>query len=123
MKNAVFLVTHTSLVEAENETAAANDAYAKITASEQLTFSVRSDESHTRQVTVPICQSVQRVCDLGDQTQSVPEDPSPSGAEASNNGVEPETQPTASGTGPSFMRYGSAVVAIAVFYGIVHFFL
>jgi hypothetical protein len=47
-----FLVTHTSLVEAEDETGAAVKAYEKISGSDQLSFDVRADESSVRQVKI-----------------------------------------------------------------------
>lgn len=47
-----FLVTHTSLVEAENEEAAAGKAVAVIRGGGQMTVTVKSDEATTRQVVV-----------------------------------------------------------------------
>ena len=47
-----FLVTHTSLVEAEDEAGAAEKAYHKISGSDQLSFEVRADESSVRHVTI-----------------------------------------------------------------------
>ena len=47
-----FLVTHTSLVEAEDEAGAAEKAYEKISGSDQLSFEVRADESSVRHVKI-----------------------------------------------------------------------
>jgi hypothetical protein len=47
-----FLVTHTSMVEADNETAAATQVGTKIAASQTLTFDVKSDEQRSKRITV-----------------------------------------------------------------------
>lgn len=47
-----FLVSHTSLVEAENEEVAAGKAVAVIRGGGQMTVTVKSDEATTRQVVV-----------------------------------------------------------------------
>jgi hypothetical protein len=58
-----FLVTHTTLIEADNETDAAQKAYEKICGNQDLAFEVKSDERPARQVIVspkPILSGVVR---------------------------------------------------------------
>jgi hypothetical protein len=48
-----FLVTHTSLVEADDEAAAAAKVYEEICDSEKLTFNVRADEQIATKIIIP----------------------------------------------------------------------
>jgi hypothetical protein len=48
-----FLVTHTALIEAEDEEAAAASAFENIVQSDRVKFEVRADEQTIKQVTIP----------------------------------------------------------------------
>lgn len=55
-----FLVTHTSLVEADNETSAAEKAVGDVRSGHQLTVMVKADEHTVTQVTVAADYTLQR---------------------------------------------------------------
>ncbi|WFS25343.1 hypothetical protein [Rhizobium rhododendri] len=50
-----FLVTHTSLIEADDEATAAAKVYGEMCKSETLTFNVKADENPGTKVIVPTC--------------------------------------------------------------------
>lgn len=116
-----FLVTHTSLVEAEDETAAAVKAYEKIAASEAVSFSVKSDQQQPKQVRI----AIGRVTDTAPMAIATAQEPEEmrGAADRSQPVDEPVLQQASPKASSSGMLCGSAVGAIVVFAAIVHFFL
>lgn len=116
-----FLVTHTSLVEAEDETAAAVKAYEKIAASEAVSFSVKSDEQPPKQVRV----AIGLITDTAPMAIATVQEPEEMRGTADMR--RPEDEPVPQRASPkarsSGMLYGSAVGAIVVFAAIMRFFL
>lgn len=116
-----FLVSHTCLVEAEDETAAAAKAYEKIASSEAVSFSVKSDEQPPKQVRVAT-RRVTETAPIAISTAQEPEEMR--GAVDRRQPVdEPVPQQASPKASSSGMLCGSAVGAIVVFAAIVHFFL
>jgi hypothetical protein len=69
-----FLVTHTSLVEADDEAAAAAKVYETICDSEKLTFDVKADEHIATKVIIPTRARIEtKLADLHSSALPSPE--------------------------------------------------
>jgi hypothetical protein len=114
-----FLVTHTALIEADNETTAAEIVQSKIARGDQVAFDVRADEQHI----------VKIIVEAGPREDAHPRPtPQETGNRTSVAAVdtvavvrEAGTPWRASGNLPQAALYCAAVAVVAAFFLMGHF--